>query len=71
MTLEDVSDAHSKKFLISSTDPQRLGLSFVCSAASSDLHYEWVESIKYQLQKQYDFVNAIKNPIKFQRDQKN
>lgn len=71
MTLEDVSDAHGKRFLISSTDPHRLRLSFICAAANDELHLEWVETIKYQLQKQFDFMIAIKDPIAWQKTQKN
>lgn len=30
-----------------------------------ELYAEWVRTINQQLQKQFDFVNAIKNPIDY------
>lgn len=63
MTLQEVVEGNSQKFIISCTDPTRTGTSFICMATSSDMHSEWVQTINNQLQKQYDFVNAIKNPI--------
>ena len=65
MTLQDIDDAGGKKFLICSTDPQRSGISFICIAPTVELHNEWVRTINHQLQKQFDFVNAIKNPIDY------
>lgn len=65
MTLHDNSDATGKKFLICSTDPQRAGISFLCMAQSDVEHNNWVITINHQLQKQFDFVNAIKNPIDY------
>jgi len=65
MTLQDIEDAGGKKFLICSTDPQRSGISFICLAPTIELHNEWVRTINHQLQKQFDFVNAIKNPIDY------
>lgn len=65
MTIQEINEAGGKKFLICSTDPQRSGISFICMASSSDIHNEWVLTINSQLQKQYDFVNAIKNPIDY------
>lgn len=65
MTLQEVVEGNSKKFIISCTDPTRNGTSFVCMATSSEMHSEWVQTINNQLQKQYDFVNAIKNPIDY------
>lgn len=70
MTIEQISDGHGKRFVISSTDPHRAGLSFICAASSDELHSEWFTTIKYQLQKQNDFVAAIKDPIKWQLSQK-
>lgn len=65
MRIEEVNEASGKKFLICSTDPQRTGISFACMASSPELQSEWVQTIKSQLQKQFDFVNAIKNPIDY------
>jgi triple functional domain protein len=65
MTIQEIEDSGGKKFLVSSTDPQRSGISFICIASSSELHSEWVRTINHQLQKQFDFVNAIKNPIDY------
>jgi hypothetical protein len=65
MTLQDIEDTGGKKFLICSTDPQRSGISFICMAQTVELHNEWVRTINHQLQKQFDFVNAIKNPIDY------
>lgn len=65
MTLQEVEDAGGKKFLICSTDPQRSNISFICMASTSELYAEWVRTINQQLQKQFDFVNAIKNPIDY------
>lgn len=65
MTLQDIEDSGGKKFLICSTDPQRSGISFICMAPTIELHNDWVRTINIQLQKQFDFVNAIKNPIDY------
>lgn len=65
MTLQKMEDANGKRFLICSTDPQRSNISFICMAPSPELHDEWVITINHQLQKQNDFVNAIKNPIDY------
>lgn len=67
MTLQKIEDSGGIKFIISSTDPQRLSISFVCMAPSIELHNDWVRTINYQLEKQSDFVNAIKNPIEYAR----
>lgn len=42
-----------------------VGISFICMAPSVEFHNEWVRTINHQLQKQFDFVNAIKNPIDY------
>jgi hypothetical protein len=66
MSIQDYVDAGGKNnFLISSTDPQRSNISFTCMAPTNELHNEWVRTINHQLQKQFDFVNAIKNPIDY------
>lgn len=65
MTIQDIEDSGGKKFLICSTDPQRSGISFICMAPTIELHNDWVRTINIQLQKQFDFVNAIKNPIDY------
>lgn len=65
MSLQDIEDSGGKKFVISSTDPQRSGISFICIAPTVELHKEWVRTINHQLQKQFDFVTAIKNPIEY------
>lgn len=65
MTIQEIEDTGGKKFLVCSTDPQRSGISFICMAATTDLHHEWMQTINHQLQKQFDFVNAIKNPIDY------
>lgn len=65
MTLQETEDSGGKKILICSTDPQRSNISFICIAPSPELHSEWVRTINQQLQKQFDFVNAIKNPIDY------
>lgn len=65
MTLQEVFEGNAKKFIISCTDPTRTGTSFICMATSTEVHNEWVQTINNQLQKQYDFVNAIKNPIDY------
>lgn len=65
MTLQDIEDSGGKKFLICSTDPQRSNISFICIAPTVVNHNEWVRTINHQLQKQFDFVNAIKNPIDY------
>jgi triple functional domain protein len=69
MTLQEFEDASGKKFLICSTDPQRSNINFNCMAPTIELHNEWVRTINHQLQKQFDFINAIKNPIEFTRKQ--
>lgn len=65
MTLQEIEDAGGKKFLICSTDPQRSNISFICMTPTPELYAEWVRTINHQLQKQFDFVNAIKNPIDY------
>lgn len=67
MTIQDIEDSGGKKFLICSTDPQRSNISFVCMTPTTELHNEWVRTINHQLQKQFDFVNAIKNPIEYMK----
>lgn len=67
MTIQDIEDSGGKKFLICSTDPQRSNISFICMAPTTELHNDWVRTINQQLQKQFDFVNAIKNPIEYMK----
>lgn len=66
MELKDISDTFGEKFLISSTDPNRLNICYLCVAASTDDHHKWIKTINNILQNQNDFLKAIQNPINYQ-----
>lgn len=72
MSLEDNSSpsAGTYKFTVCSTDPSRPAFSFACMPTTSDMHKEWVDSIKSLLQRQHDFLKQIQNPILYHQQNK-
>jgi triple functional domain protein len=70
MALKDLSDpTNGNRFSISSTDPQRSQISFICSTMTLENHNEWLNTITNILQTQNDFLKAIQSPIAYQKEQ--
>lgn len=65
MSIEDISDPNGEKFLIKSTDPNRNGLYYICSASSSQIHVEWYKTLLTLLKMQDDYTKALVSPIDY------
>ncbi|XP_049540930.1 triple functional domain protein [Anopheles darlingi] len=69
MTLQDVSDqTNGNRFSLCSMDPQRPGISFICTAPTVELHNEWLNTIHEILKTQNDFLKALVSPIAYQKE---
>lgn len=66
MQLEELPN---NRFMLRSTDPNRPELNIICNANTMDSHREWLDTIRSQLQIQYDFLNALTRPIAYQQQQ--
>jgi triple functional domain protein len=62
MKMQEQEENGVKKFIIECTDPKRSGISFSCTAPTTELHDEWVQTINKQLQKQLALVDALTDP---------
>ncbi|XP_043215264.1 kalirin-like isoform X2 [Amphibalanus amphitrite] len=67
---ENVDDGDPCKFRLSSTDPQKPNVSWVCQMASVDERNEWVRELRSMLQTQQNFLKAIQSPIAYQEKEK-
>ena len=65
MMMEEMSD---NRFLLRSTDPQRLELSFMLTTQTAEQCREWMHTITNILQTQHDFLKAIQSPIAYQKE---
>ncbi|XP_013112529.1 triple functional domain protein [Stomoxys calcitrans] len=64
-----LEECKNNGFLLKSIDPNRPDWSMICFAATIDLHREWYDTIRKQLQLQHDFLNALIRPIAYQQQQ--
>uniref|UniRef100_W4VRC9 Putative triple functional domain ptprf n=1 Tax=Corethrella appendiculata TaxID=1370023 RepID=W4VRC9_9DIPT len=69
MTLHDQSDqTNGNRFLLSSSDPQRSNISFICSTLTPEQFDEWLNTIRHILEEQKNILRAIQNPIAYQKE---
>lgn len=66
MDIEELS--HNRILLRSKkSDPKRKGISFVLMAETKDEYREWVDKITNIIRTQRDFLNAIQDPIAYEK----
>jgi hypothetical protein len=65
---EKLDDDDPLKFALTSTDPRKAPVSYVCQAASMDNREDWIKNLQFLLQTQKDFLRAIQSPIKYQKN---
>lgn len=65
---EHVDDGDPLKFGLSSTDPHKPGVAWVCQGRDAEERDSWVRQLRSMLQTQQNFLKAIQSPIAFQKE---